>query len=891
MKILNIRFKNINTFKGEWEIDFDRSPLKESGLFAITGPNGSGKSTIFDVISLGLYGETFRLKNSPEQILSKQTLDCYAMVTFSSNSGVFRSIWSLRCAKGKPLAPEMRLVELNGNERVLEDKIGTVRSRITELTGLDFKRFSRSVMLPQGEFAALLNALDNERAEILEKIVGPDIYAQFSKAALANAEKESNKLISLKEGIQTFPPPHLSQVEMLRETIEQLEDDFRRAEHAVSALKEKEQQLKSCYQLQKEYEEKQIDLENARARKAQQQIDLLHLKKAMDAALFAEDLEQLDRRKASVSECSNTLEKLDAEITDLQDRLEALRQKGERYGPGSDQDQKAVSDRYEDGEETRKIEQKIEALNSALQYLVEQRLSIENKQKTTRQQQVENRQAMAENQARLKHTQTWLKEHAGDETLINTMAAFNAVLAQLKSVRQEISAQSDRREPALTAGKKTSVLLEKTTRKLKKLFNKAEKLKARHAEQERELTVLLDGTTLEELEKTFVAGKEQLANYRSMFKITKAYAKLKTGDDQALETIQQRYDDLRKQLEQEQLILAAIKHVARFETCRNQLKHREHCPLCGSPDHPYVAGGPPFGRESRQVLRAQEQKLAGLNKQVQTLSDQIAGLKDRYGRLTQIRSQWDRFRQATRTEWALGDPKTVVAAIRALKKYLRMQYRQIKKIRKHVKKTAKFDQAFQKISAQFAAKQTAAQTLQGDLDRYGKTLTALQQKAQTLRQKEAELLQTLQRHLAALNETIPGPGTEEQLKRRLEEKRIDFVNHVNMQQALNELISALTNKAADLVLELDRLQRQADDLDKQEAELLQRILSHKRKLKQAIQITLRSLRTECEALEQDLLNRAAVSGFGTLEDLRNSLLPPEQRQDLLRKQESVDREI
>lgn len=61
MKILNVRFKNINTLKGEWEIHFDRSPLKESGLFAITGPNGSGKTTIFDAISLGIYGETAQI--------------------------------------------------------------------------------------------------------------------------------------------------------------------------------------------------------------------------------------------------------------------------------------------------------------------------------------------------------------------------------------------------------------------------------------------------------------------------------------------------------------------------------------------------------------------------------------------------------------------------------------------------------------------------------------------------------------------------------------------------------------------------------------------------------------------------------------------------------------
>lgn len=81
MKILGVRFKNINTLRGEWEIRFDRSPLKEAGLFAITGPNGSGKSTILDAISLALYGRTTRLDQPERHIITKGTSDGFARVT------------------------------------------------------------------------------------------------------------------------------------------------------------------------------------------------------------------------------------------------------------------------------------------------------------------------------------------------------------------------------------------------------------------------------------------------------------------------------------------------------------------------------------------------------------------------------------------------------------------------------------------------------------------------------------------------------------------------------------------------------------------------------------------------------------------------------------------
>ncbi|MGR8952482.1 MAG: AAA family ATPase, partial [Gammaproteobacteria bacterium] len=60
MKILNIRFKNINSLEGENRINFEQAPFADTGVFAITGPNGSGKTSILDAITLALYGETYR---------------------------------------------------------------------------------------------------------------------------------------------------------------------------------------------------------------------------------------------------------------------------------------------------------------------------------------------------------------------------------------------------------------------------------------------------------------------------------------------------------------------------------------------------------------------------------------------------------------------------------------------------------------------------------------------------------------------------------------------------------------------------------------------------------------------------------------------------------------
>jgi exonuclease SbcC len=61
MRLLSLRFKNLNSLAGEWQIDFTHSDYQNNGLFAIVGTTGAGKSTLLDAICLALYGQTPRL--------------------------------------------------------------------------------------------------------------------------------------------------------------------------------------------------------------------------------------------------------------------------------------------------------------------------------------------------------------------------------------------------------------------------------------------------------------------------------------------------------------------------------------------------------------------------------------------------------------------------------------------------------------------------------------------------------------------------------------------------------------------------------------------------------------------------------------------------------------
>ena len=235
MKILELRFKNLNSLVGEWLIDFNSPEYISDGIFAITGATGVGKTSILDAICLALYGETPRLgkiTKSSNEIMSRQTAECFAEICFETKEGQFRCIWSQhrsrKKADGDLQAPKHEISNANTGQ-ILESKIKDVDSIIRTKIGMDFKQFTRSILLAQGGFAAFLHAKTTERASILEQITGTEIYTNISVRIHERRSSELRKLELLKS--------ELSSIELLSE------EAFSEKELALNKSEETEKTL------------------------------------------------------------------------------------------------------------------------------------------------------------------------------------------------------------------------------------------------------------------------------------------------------------------------------------------------------------------------------------------------------------------------------------------------------------------------------------------------------------------------------------------------------------------------------------------------------------------------------------------------------------------------
>ncbi|MFR0677181.1 AAA family ATPase [Dysgonomonas mossii] len=295
MKILAIRGKNLASLEGEFDIDFTVEPLKSSGIFAITGQTGAGKSTILDALCLALFDNAPRLNKAESSvnvydvedktitqkdsrnILRRGTSEGYAEVDFIAlNGDKYRSRWMVRRARGKAdgalQATSIKLDNLTTNNEEQGTK-SNLLNRIIELIGLTFDQFTRAVLLAQGDFANFLKAKSSEKAELLEKLTGTEIYSKISVSIYQKTSEARNALDLILQRMKDVKLLTDEELEILvnekktkNEELKPLKIQTSQIEKKLSWIKDDEQIKHELNQAEKELETIQTTIREATPR-------------------------------------------------------------------------------------------------------------------------------------------------------------------------------------------------------------------------------------------------------------------------------------------------------------------------------------------------------------------------------------------------------------------------------------------------------------------------------------------------------------------------------------------------------------------------------------------------------------------------------------------------
>ena len=878
MKIDSIRFKNINSFKGEWLVDFNESPLSDTGVFAITGPNGSGKSSILDVITLGLYGETIKFDQPSNFVVTKQEDESFCEVSFSLGERKFQSRWSVKCKEGQVRIPEMQVIHLNGAQEIIESQPAKVRAFIADLTGMDFRRFTRCIILAQGDFSAFLKALDNERMDILEKIIGTEIYTDYKQNIVSDVEQQQQRLDQLMVQLNDIKLLTPAELEASRLDLA----DFKT--QSVGFINEKEvfeQQLEQLTEV--ELVESNVyriakDIEDNQAEVSQLRSSLLTLEKFTELDQVLMQLTESDNTEEQINQYQKELSVLQTEIIEFKNELE----------------QRGAVDRLDVAPNEQTLSRPADDIDKLKSQLGQIRLDKGSEETLlqTLDDQIQEKKVLLET------VNIWLKNRSMDKILIDDSPDILA----LKKSRLEIDGLKEKKKTAEKDVKQILTANKKQQNEIKRLTKLGEQSEDSIAKLKNKRDALMNGKSLED-----VLGLEEDQNNRNQTvkELQALSLKFKLfNQDKAGGWFRQSpvkveipaglagdYEQLLIELEQEQKIQNALQKTVSWEiqirkhyADREALLDGEPCGLCGALDHPFVVALPEIG-DSRQLLVDQSAKVDALRDSTNHMKSQ---LKEYHDFQEQCRED-ERERTDMRAEWAhlctrlnIVSRELTIDNLKAFKKLRVQEQNNVEHFKKVIKnyhlltpKLEKLNQQLVTFRVELKALEDQEISLPVQYDSVGEIQASpvkiIEIELKNALEVEQDLLAKLVESIKVLGEKVPAKGREDKLINRLNQRRQDFqvyaLRRTELTTELDELEHKRTQCQEENILLSEKLEGYTKQLNVAETMRLHVRLYEKQEESTAIDEKIQASNEERDRLTKKTMEILTDRGIASPEEV------------------------
>ncbi|PHV01595.1 exonuclease subunit SbcC [Iodobacter sp. BJB302] len=601
MKLLSLRLKNLNSLKGEWKIDFTAAPFKDNGLFAITGPTGAGKTTLLDAICLALYHQTPRMSSisaSSNELMTRHTSDCLAEVEFEVKGSRYRAFWSQRRARnlasGALQAPRVELADANG--QILSDKINE-KLRLTEgLTGLDFGRFTKSMLLAQGGFAAFLNAAANERAELLEELTGTDIYGQISQSVFEQTRSSKQALDQLRAKASGVELLSEEQRSGLHQEASDLAHSGQALQSQLSQVQINRQWREALSKANRQHAEAQSRQQEALAALTSAEPQLDQLARSEPAAKLQLPYSTLSQATKALAHTGQELLQLSAEQNSALEEHRARLWQAQQLAMQQSQQSRARFSQTQAAQSALISSQRPEhaKLGEQLVGWRAQFLSLNN---------LASGMSKLEAEINQQNIQALIEQQAASTLSVSNQRAESQAAGLAENTAQAAW-------QALLAGKDEAAFWEQKQSLLARGADIAKLAELEISNQKTQQQSALLATTLAE-KQTMVSQKEQ-----------------------ALATLRLTFSDLKQQLNDKKKLLEQEQRIQGLEAYRQQLQAGEACPLCGSHEHPAIHDYEALNvSATAAAMEAKQAELEKLTEEGQALKLDLTRLEAEIGAL------------------------------------------------------------------------------------------------------------------------------------------------------------------------------------------------------------------------------------------------------------------
>ena len=617
MKFLQLEILNLASLdkQGGEVINFEEGALGESTIFSIVGPTGSGKSTLLDAICLALYNrapryprkkgdknqniEIFGAADASESnrlaptdsrnILTRGKKEGYSKLTFLANNGsIYRAEWHVRFQRVRYENAKTALYKITRNGKEITEEAADW-NELPNIIGLDYDQFLRTVLIAQGSFANFLTAKENERYELLEKLIGcEETYTNIAteiKKAKDQATDAYNQMAASVEAVK--------QNLLNDEELAQLQEEIARLEKAEKELDSQLQAISKDLQWFEENDKQikqisicQADMEQAANTIKEMQAQILRLQLHDEVQPAVNLLQEVERQTQSIHEQEENILKAEANIKSQESAIDesekTLASLKEAVSKAQEQLEKALPVIAE----ARALKTKMEA---AMPNLKEKKEALELAKK-------EHQTAQKDVEENARNIKKWEAETEKANLALKTTK--EEIDKQKQTLREATQAaeQAWETEKNKTAGQNIEELQNSKTVADKKLQDVQQAIK---------VVAHLNASTVEKKkneERILVLGKRNAEIDEALGKLT-------------IEALTQETLTLRNAY--------TLMVSEKWEIHRANLTEGKPCPLCGSTTHPYHTDNRQFEEattELSQLLKTKEDLLKQQQKQEKDLS-------------------------------------------------------------------------------------------------------------------------------------------------------------------------------------------------------------------------------------------------------------------------------
>lgn len=617
MKFLQLEILNLASLdkQGGEVINFEEGALGESTIFSIVGPTGSGKSTLLDAICLALYNrapryprkkgdknqniEIFGAADASENnrlaptdsrnILTRGKKEGYSKLTFLANNGsIYRAEWHVRFQRVRYENAKTALYKITRNgEEITEETADW--NELPNIIGLDYDQFLRTVLIAQGSFANFLTAKENERYELLEKLIGcEETYTNIATEIKKAKDQATDAYNQMAASVEAVKQNLLNDEELaqLKEEIARLEKAEKELDSQLQAISKDLQWFEENDKQIKQIAIYQTDMKQAAEAIKAMQAQILRLQLHDEVQPAVNLLQEVERQTQSIHEQEGNILKAEGNIKSQESAIseseKTLASLKEAVSKAQEQLEKALPVIAE----ARALKTKMEA---AMPNLKEKKEALELAQK-------ENQTALKDVEENARNIQKWEAETEKANLALKTTKEEIAKQKQVLHEATQAAEQDWETERNKTAGQNIEELQSHKSAAEKKLQDVQQAIK---------VVAHLDTATTEKQkneERILVLGKRNEEIDEALGKLT-------------IEALEKETLTLRNAY--------TLMVSEKWEIHRANLTEGKPCPLCGSTTHPYHTDNRQFEEattELSQLLKAKENLLKLQQKEEKDLS-------------------------------------------------------------------------------------------------------------------------------------------------------------------------------------------------------------------------------------------------------------------------------